>query len=85
MIDHVGIAVSDAERSRIFYDELLAAIGLQRLITIPAADNPGGGEAHGYGRDDDPFFWIGDNEAGEIMEVRVSDRTTVRAIMPRSS
>ena len=82
MIDHVGIAVSDAERSRIFYDELLAAIGLQRLITIPAADNPSGGEAHGYGRNDDPFFWIGDNEAvgeGTHIASRVENRAQVHA------
>jgi len=82
MIDHVGIAVSDAERSRIFYDELLAAIGLQRLITIPAADNPSGGEAHGYGRNDDPFFWIGDNEAvgeGTHIAFRVENRAQVHA------
>lgn len=82
MIDHVGIAVSDAERSRIFYDELLAAIGLQRLITIPAVDNPSGGEAHGYGRNDDPFFWIGDNEAvgeGTHIAFRVENRAQVHA------
>lgn len=82
MIDHVGIAVSDAERSRIFYDELLAAIGLQRLMTIAAADNPSGGEAHGYGRNDDPFFWIGDNEAvgeGTHIAFRVENRAQVHA------
>lgn len=82
MIDHVGIAISDAERSRIFYDELLAAIGLQRLMTIAAADNPSGGEAHGYGRNDDPFFWIGENEAvaeGTHIAFRVENRAQVHA------
>lgn len=82
MIDHVGIAVSDAERSRDFYDELLGAIGLQRLMTIPAADNESSGEAHGYGRGDDPFFWIGDNEAvgeGTHIAFRVENRAQVHA------
>lgn len=82
MIDHIGIAVSDAGRSREFYDQLLGAIGLRHLMAIPAADNPSGGEAHGYGRDNDPFFWIGDNEAvgeGTHIAFRVENRAQVHA------
>lgn len=82
MIDHIGIAVSDAGRSRDFYDELLGAIGLRRLVTIPAADNERGGETHGYGRDDDAFFWIGDNERvgeGTHVAFRVENRAQVHA------
>lgn len=82
MIDHIGIAVSDAGRSRDFYDELLGAVGLQRLMTVPAADNGSGGETHGYGRDDDAFFWIGDNEAvgeGTHVAFRVENRAQVHA------
>ena len=81
MIDHIGIAVSDAGRSRDFYDELLGAIGLRRLVTIPAADNERGGETHGYGRDD-AFFWIGDNERvgeGTHVAFRVENRAQVHA------
>ncbi|GLV25198.1 VOC family protein [Sphingobium sp. Cam5-1] len=83
MIDHIGIAVSDAGRSRDFYDELLGAIGLRRLVTIPAADNESGGETHGYGRDDDAFFWIGDNERvgeGTHVAFRVENRAQVHAL-----
>lgn len=82
MIDHIGIAVSDAGRSRDFYDELLGAIGLRRLVTIPPADNESGGETHGYGRDDDAFFWIGDNERvgeGTHVAFRVENRAQVHA------
>lgn len=82
MIDHIGIAVSDAGRSRDFYDELLGAIGLQRLMTVPPAGNSSGGETHGYGRDDDAFFWIGDNEAvgeGTHVAFRVESRAQVHA------
>ena len=82
MIDHIGIAVSDPGRSRDFYDELLGAIGLRRLVTIPAADNERGGETHGYGRDDDAFFWIGDNERvgeGTHVAFRVENRAQVHA------
>ena len=82
MIDHIGIAVSDAGRSRDFYDELLGAIGLRRLVTIPAADNERGGDTHGYGRDDNAFFWIGDDERvgeGTHVAFRVESRAQVHA------
>ena len=82
MIDHIGIAVSDAGRSRDFYDELLGAIGLRRLVTIPAADKESGGETHGYGQPDDAFFWIGDNERvgeGTHVAFRVENRAQVHA------
>lgn len=82
MIDHIGFAVSDAGRSRDFYDALLGAIGLERLVTIPAADNGSGGEAHGYGRNGEAFFWIGDNERvgeGTHVAFRVESRALVHA------
>ncbi|HUD90798.1 VOC family protein [Sphingobium sp.] len=84
MIDHVGFAVSDAERSGEFYDGLLAAIGLVRLATIPPEKNGSGGTAHGYGRADDvdAFFWIGDNERvgeGTHIAFRVANRALVHA------
>jgi catechol 2,3-dioxygenase-like lactoylglutathione lyase family enzyme len=84
MIDHVGFAVGDAERSGEFYDALLGAIGLVRLATIPAAENGSGGMAHGYGRaeDGDAFFWIGDNEMvgeGTHIAFRVANRAMVHA------
>ncbi|WP_176595566.1 MULTISPECIES: VOC family protein [Sphingobium] len=82
MIDHIGFAVSDAGRSRDFYDELLGAIGLRRLRTVPAAENGSGGDAYGYGRDEDAFFWFGDNEAvgeGTHVAFRVENRAMVHA------
>ncbi|NWK98131.1 glyoxalase/bleomycin resistance/extradiol dioxygenase family protein [Sphingobium lactosutens] len=84
MIDHVGFAVGDAERSGEFYDQLLGAIGLVRLRTIPPEENGSGGTAHGYGRtaDDDAFFWIGDNERvgeGTHIAFRVANRAMVHA------
>ncbi|MCI4589958.1 VOC family protein [Sphingobium sp. BYY-5] len=82
MIDHVGFAVSDAERSGEFYDLLLGAIGFSRLATIPAAENGSGGTAHGYGRDGDACFWIGDKEQvgqGTHIAFRVENRAMVQA------
>ena len=62
MLDHVGLAVLDAEVSKRFYEAALAPLGLALILTVPAAENGSGGTAHGFGRPDDPFFWVGDNE-----------------------
>ena len=62
MLDHVGFAVADAERSRKFYEAALAPLGLTLIMTVPAEENGSGGTAHGFGADGNPFFWIGDNE-----------------------
>jgi len=62
MIDHIGLAVTDAERSRLFYEAALAPIGIALLRTAPPDQTEAGGTAHGFGRDGKPFFWIGDKE-----------------------
>ena len=62
MLDHVGFAVADAERSRTFYEAALKPLGLGLIMTVPAEENGSGGTAHGFGTEGDPFFWIGDNE-----------------------
>jgi catechol 2,3-dioxygenase-like lactoylglutathione lyase family enzyme len=62
MLDHVGFAVADAERSRAFYEQALAPLGLSLIMTVPAEENGSGGTAHGFGCDGNPFFWVGDNE-----------------------
>jgi catechol 2,3-dioxygenase-like lactoylglutathione lyase family enzyme len=49
MFDHVGITVSDLERSRAFYAAVLAPLGAQELVEGP--------EAVGFGVDN-PRFWI---------------------------
>jgi catechol 2,3-dioxygenase-like lactoylglutathione lyase family enzyme len=62
MLDHVGIAVADAERSKHFYEQALAPIGIKLVMTVSPEQNESGGTAHGFGSDDNPFFWVGDNE-----------------------
>jgi len=70
MIDHVGFAVADAERSRRFYEQALAPLGISLIMTVTPEQTEAGGTAHGFGADDKPFFWIGDNErVGEGMHV----------------
>ncbi len=51
MLDHVGFAVGDYDRSKAFYGNALAPLGLQLLIE-PV------GEAAGFGADGKPSFWI---------------------------
>ena len=82
MIDHMGFPVTDIARSRAFYDAALAPLGLEALVTIPPEQSPSGGTAVGYGRHDDPFFWIGDNETvgqGIHVAFRVESRAMVNA------
>lgn len=45
MLDHVGIAVSDATRSKKFYDAALAPIGIALIMEIPGTVTQSGGVA----------------------------------------
>ena len=75
MIDHVGFAISDLERSKAFYDAALAPLGIAVMMTV-TPEQTGKGTALGYGKDGNPFFWIGDNErVGEGTHVAFSADT----------
>ena len=54
MIDHTGIGVADMRASAAFYDAALAALGLHRVMQLPAGE---GSDGVGYGVDY-PVFWI---------------------------
>ena len=62
MLDHVGFAVADSERSKRFYEKALAPLGISLLMTVASDETQSGGTAHGFGSDNNPFFWVGDNE-----------------------
>jgi catechol 2,3-dioxygenase-like lactoylglutathione lyase family enzyme len=62
MLDHVGFAVTDAERSRAFYEAALAPLGIALIMTATPDQTAAGGTAHGFGSNGKPYFWIGDNE-----------------------
>jgi len=51
MLDHVGFAVRDYDRSKAFYEHALAPLGLT-LIMEPA------GQAAGFGTAGKPWFWV---------------------------
>jgi catechol 2,3-dioxygenase-like lactoylglutathione lyase family enzyme len=53
VIDHTGIGVADLARSAAFYDAVLNALGLRRVVQLPED----GSDAVGYGIDY-PMFWI---------------------------
>lgn len=62
MIDHIGVPVADAARSKRFYDAALAPIGITMIVEVGGEYTESGGTAFGYGKDQKPFFWFGDNE-----------------------
>lgn len=82
MIDHIGFAVADIARSRAFYDAALAPLGLSVITEATPDQTESGRTAIGYGKEGNPFFWIGDNERpgeGTHVAFTVDDRETVDA------
>jgi catechol 2,3-dioxygenase-like lactoylglutathione lyase family enzyme len=76
MLDHLGINVSDYDRSRDFYERALAPLGVSVLMEpIPGTC--------GFGRDRKPTFWITDQRTPSTENVHVAftapDRATVDA------
>jgi len=62
MLDHVGFAVADAERSKLFYERALAPLGIGLIRSVPADRTEAGGTAYGFGSGGRAYFWVGDNE-----------------------
>jgi catechol 2,3-dioxygenase-like lactoylglutathione lyase family enzyme len=60
MIDHTGIAVSNFDAARAFYDKAMAPLGASLLMTVPK-EFTGGANVVGYGRDR-PVFWVTDSK-----------------------
>lgn len=59
MLDHVGFAVSDFEKSKAFYLQALAPLGYGLVMEV-TEDMTGGHGAHaGFGEAGKPDFWIG--------------------------
>lgn len=59
MFDHIDCPVTDIRRSIVFYDALLATLGIERLITRIAKEADSASNA-GYGRDGHAGFWLSD-------------------------
>ena len=77
-LDHVGFAVADYKRSKAFYEEALAPLGMTLLVEFSGA-------AAGFGKDDGgrPSFFIeayGDPVRGRLhIALRAESRAQVDA------
>ncbi len=58
MIDHLGITVSDIEKSKLFYSKILATLGYVLCKNNPLAASFGVREGHGRSADPGGDFWI---------------------------
>jgi catechol 2,3-dioxygenase-like lactoylglutathione lyase family enzyme len=76
MLDHIGLNVSEYERSRDFYERALEPLGFS-LLMEPVA------RTGGFGRDQKPTFWITDQRQPTSENVHVAlaapDRAAVDA------
>ncbi len=76
MLDHIGINVSDYDRSRDFYTRALAPLGYE--LMMEPVEGIGG-----FGRDGKPDFWIAGVREPSTTNVHVAfgvqDRATVEA------
>ena len=74
MIDHIGVAVSDLEKSIAFYQKALAPLGYELLMKFP-------GQAAGFGVKPKPDLWFGQGEVKGAVHIalRASGRAQVRA------
>lgn len=80
MIDHIGFPVADLAASRIFYDKALSPLGIGLVLEVTPEMTGGNGAHLGFGRDGQPFFWIGTGRPA-VSNVHVAftapDRKTV--------
>lgn len=74
MIDHIGIAVTDLDKSVEFYTKALAPLGYVMMMKYP-------GQAAGFGVPPIPDLWLGQSDAPKRAHVaiRASGRAAVRA------
>ena len=70
MIDHIGIQVSDLERSIAFYTKALAPLGYTLIRNYPDM-------AAGFGVAPKPDFWVG--KGGDAKHAHIAFRASGRA------
>lgn len=59
MIDHLGLAVSDYNRAKSFFEKALAPLGYAVIMEVGAEH---GGPAGGLGADGKPDLWIAESK-----------------------
>jgi catechol 2,3-dioxygenase-like lactoylglutathione lyase family enzyme len=58
MLDHIGIGVSDYDKSRQFYIHVLSALEIGVVLEV-TAEQTGSEPGCGFGSNGKPYFWIG--------------------------
>lgn len=82
MIDHIGLSVSNLATSRAFYEAALQPLGVALQIEVTEEMTGGHGAHLGFGKPDNPFFWIGSGKAastGVHVAFAAPDQATVDA------
>jgi catechol 2,3-dioxygenase-like lactoylglutathione lyase family enzyme len=83
MIDHIGIVVSDFERSKAFYRDALHPLGYELLMEFSAAIT-GHTDVAGFGEASKPDFWISratEGRAAHRPDIHVAFRAANRAMV----
>jgi catechol 2,3-dioxygenase-like lactoylglutathione lyase family enzyme len=81
IVDHIGLTVSDYRGMLRFYEQALAPLGIAIVMRVTAEES-GGYEGAGFGRNGKPSFWL---SGGTRTEPRLhiafgaDDRTAVDA------
>jgi len=81
VLDHIGFPVSDYERSKAFYEAVLAPLGIRLLKDVDLSDEGGPAGYAGFGAQR-PQFWIGTGKTptGRLhVAFAAIDRAQVRA------
>jgi len=71
VLDHIGIPCSDLEKSREFYEQALAPLGYELMMTFPGVA--------GFGKDGKPDFWLREGSPEPVHVAFGTDRQTVDA------
>ncbi len=79
MIDHTGLAVSDAGVSRRFYEAALAPLGYEVLLEVPT-EHTGGIVVLGFGVPPKPDFWLRQG-APQKPPIHIAFRAENRAVV----
>lgn len=80
MFDHIGIAVSDPAKSKAFYAQALAPLGIGVVMEVDASVGASGVHV-GFGDEGKPSFWIGTGapQTGVHVAFAAPTRAAVRA------
>lgn len=77
ILDHVGVTVSDYERSKAFYIAALAPLGIKFLMEH--------GKAGGFGKGQKPEFWLSGMKASYQTEAQFNNTQPIHVCLKATS